>query len=212
MNITIISGGKPPSFDILDKYLKESNFIICSDSGANTLYKYKIVPDILLGDFDSIDKNVLGFYEKNTACTINRFKSEKDFTDTEAAVYEAIKLKPDNIFMLGCTGTRLDHTMANLSMLKRCLDNNINGYIIDDNNIIDLHDKNFKIEGKNGQTFSLQCFGSEVKGLCIKDAKYKLDHYNLKFADPRTVSNECTDKITYISFECGIVILIFAKD
>lgn len=212
MDVTVISGGKPPSFDILDKYLKKSDFIICSDSGANTLYKYKIVPDILLGDFDSIDKKVLAFYKENAQCKINTFKSEKDFTDTEAAVYEAVKLKPDNIFMLGCTGTRLDHTLANLSMLKRCLDNNIHGYIIDENNIVDIHDKSFKLNGKNGQIFSLQCFGSEVKGLCIKGAKYKLECYNLKFADPRTVSNEFTDKPVYINFESGIVILILPKD
>ncbi len=211
MRVLIISGGKAPREATIRNYITDDTYIISADSGANVLYKYKILPDVLLGDFDSIDKNVLKYYE-TIGCTINRYKAEKNFTDTEAAVVEAIKLNPEKIFFLGSTGTRIDHTIANLGLLYRCYLKNIDSYIVDENNEISIYGSNFKFKEVNGQTFSLQAFGGVVKKLSIKGAKYELIDYDLYFGDPRTVSNECTDASVNITFESGILLLIKSND
>lgn len=211
MRVLIISGGKPPEEATIRSYITNDTYIICADSGANTLYEYKIFPNMLLGDFDSINENVLKYYEASD-CIINRYKAEKNFTDTEAASEEAIVLNPKEIFFFGCTGTRLDHTIANLGLLYRCYLKNIKSYIIDENNKISIYGSGFTFKELEGQTFSLQAFGGMVKKLSIKGAKYKLVDYDLYFADPRTVSNECTGTPVKITFQSGIIILIISND
>lgn len=211
MRVIIISGGKAPKEATIRNYITDDTYIISADSGANALYEYKIVPNVLLGDFDSIDANVLKYYEGN-GCRISRYKTEKNFTDTEAAVEEAISLNPKEIYFFGSTGTRIDHTLANLGLLYRCYLKNIKSYIIDENNKISIHGKNFTFNELKGQTFSLHAFGGAVKNLSIKDAKYGLSDYDLYFGDPRTVSNECTDKPARITFDSGTLILIRSND
>ncbi|WP_032121782.1 thiamine diphosphokinase [Clostridium amazonitimonense] len=211
MKTVIVSGGKAPSFDLISKETKDCDFIIGADKGAEVLYKYGIKPNILLGDFDSIDKDVL-MYFKNNLEFIDVYPVEKDFTDTELALLKAIEKQSEKIVFLGCTGSRLDHVLANIGLLRRCLKEGIEAYIKDDNNCIFLTDKSCKLEGEKGEIISFQAFGEVVKGFNIYNAKYELRNYNLSLGDPVTVSNEFLHNDISISFERGIVIVIYSKD
>lgn len=62
MKAIIVSGGSAPSRKLIEEEIDEDSILICADGGANCLYEYKIIPDYLIGDFDSIDKNVLTFF------------------------------------------------------------------------------------------------------------------------------------------------------
>ena len=101
IKIIIISGGTPPSFEILTKELNDSKFIICADSGANCLINYNITPDFIIGDLDSIDKEILKKFKKN-GVKIETYKKDKDDTDTFLAMQKAIKLGANEIVFLGC--------------------------------------------------------------------------------------------------------------
>ncbi len=207
----IISGGSPPTKELLEKEISTSSIIIGADSGANILYEYGLKPDILLGDFDSIDKKVLEYY-KNLDCNIDIYPSEKDFTDTELAFNKATELSCDEICFLGCTGSRMDHFLGNLGLLKRCLKKGINAYIKDDNNYIFLTDKSLVLKGNRGQTFSLQAYSDVVKNLSIHNAKYKLENYDLTLGDPMTVSNEFLDTDVEVVFDEGFLMILFTCD
>lgn len=211
MKAVIVSGGKSPSEDILKKCIDKQGYVICADSGADCLFKYGYIPNVILGDFDSIDKKVLNYFS-NKGCPIHKYKPEKDFTDTEAALNMALKLSADEIIFLGCTGSRLDHVFANFGLLKRCLLQNIKARIVDEHNCITMHNKSFEMEGSFGQTFSLHCFGENVKNLSIIGAKYPLHNYDLSAGDPRTVSNEFLNGKVSIQFESGIIMLFRVKD
>lgn len=211
MKVAIISGGNEPSKDLLMEELKESDFLICADSGANCLYKYRIKPNVLLGDFDSINKEVLEYY-KNDCPNVLKYPKEKDFTDTELALFEALKLNVNEVVFLGCTGTRLDHLFGNMGLLLRCIKKGIKSCIKDDNNTIFIIDKTSILKGNKGEMFSIQAYMNEVKNLCIEGAKYPLQNYNLKFGDPRTISNEFLDGNVKISFQKGYVIVFKSRD
>ena len=62
MKVIIISGGTPPSKELLIKEIRSDTLLIGADSGANCLYFYNIKPDLLVGDFDSIDKESIGLF------------------------------------------------------------------------------------------------------------------------------------------------------
>ncbi|URZ00805.1 thiamine diphosphokinase [Clostridium felsineum] len=210
MKVVVISGGKMPSEKLLYDEIEKCEYIICADSGANCLYKYKISPNILVGDFDSIDDEIFSYFKNNTS--IVEVPCEKDFTDTELAFNEALKLSPDEISFLGCTGTRLDHIFGNLGLLYKCIKSGIKASIKDDNNTLFMIDKTTKIQGEKGEIFSIQGFRDEVKALYIENAKYPLKNYNLNFGDSRTVSNEFLDEPVTIRFENGIVIVMKCTD
>jgi thiamine pyrophosphokinase len=211
MKVIIISGGKPPSKELLMQEVTEDAFLIAADSGANCLYEYNIAPDLLLGDFDSIDKKVLDYFKKSN-CTIDIYPTEKDFTDTEIAVKKALSMKPSEIVFLGCTGSRVDHLLGNIGMLKTCMQNGVSAYIKDGNNNIRLINASTSLKGTVGEIFSLQAYGDEVVGLTIEGAKYSLNNYNLKIGESITISNEFAENIVELKFKSGTLMIILSSD
>lgn len=211
MKVLIVSGGTAPAKTLVEEERKNSELIICADSGANCLYEYGIVPDYLLGDFDSIETEVYSFFLDKDCKKLN-FPTEKDYTDTELALYKAIDLGADEIVFLGCTGSRIDHTLGNLGLLKVCLNRGIRGYIKDNNCTVFLTDKSCEIEGNTGDVFSVHAYCEVVKGLSIFGAKYPLNKYDLKLGDPITISNEFMDEKVSLQFNSGILLIIFSTD
>lgn len=212
MKAVLMSGGAPPSYDLINKELKDSDYLICADSGGNFLYEHKIIPDFLMGDFDSIDKDALNFFSKHKDCMIEGFPKDKDFTDTELIFNKAINLGVTEIVFLGCTGTRVDHMMGNIGILLKCLELNVKACIKDNHNIINISNRSVKIKGKRGSDFSLQAYCECVKNLNIKGAKYKLEDYNLRLGDCRTISNQFLDEEVEVSFEKGTILIFYSRD
>lgn len=211
MKIVITSGGKAPSRKLLIEELKGNSYLICADSGANCLHKYNIVPNMLVGDFDSIDKDVFEYF-KNSDAKIVKYPSEKDYTDTEIALNMALDMKPDEIVLLGCTGTRMDHFLANLGLLLKCLENKVVAFIKDEHNTIMITKKSLNIYGKKGKTFSLAAYYNSVENLSISGAKYPLNNFYLNIGNPITTSNEFLDHEVKISFDKGNLLIIYPRD
>lgn len=147
MNVLIIAGGNVDK-EFLQSFLQKNRFekIIAADKGLEILNKININPDYIIGDFDSVKKEILEQY-KNTPITY--LKPEKDFTDTHMALKLAIEKDAKQITIVGAIGTRLDHTIANIHILKEALEKNIKMQIIDENNKIALINKNTKIKKDN---------------------------------------------------------------
>ena len=156
-------------------------------------------------------KRVLDYFKKNN-CSIDIYPAEKDFTDTEIAVRKAISMKPDEIVLLGCTGSRVDHLLGNIGMLKICLENSVNSCIKDENNNIMLFSASTTLNGIRGDIFSVQSYGDEITELTIEGAKYPLDNYNLKMGESITISNEFIKPQVQLKFKSGTLMIILSKD
>jgi thiamine pyrophosphokinase len=211
MKVVIISGGVAPSFSLLTKEISNADLIICADSGANHLYKHKITPHYLVGDFDSISLEILEYY-KNQECSILKFPPEKDFTDSELAMNIAFDYNVSEIVFLGCTGTRIDHFFGNLTLLYKSMNKGIKASIKDNNNEIFMVNKNTIIQGIKGEKFSLMPYRREIYGLNIKGSKYDLKDYNLKIGDGLTISNEFEEEKVSIEFRKGDLLIFFSRD
>lgn len=211
MKAVIISGGKEPSKDILFKVIKDANLIIGADKGCEVLYKYNITPDYILGDFDSADANIINELEAKAGKKI-KFKREKDYTDTEIAYNLAVEKGASEIILLGATGTRYDHSLSNFGLMLRGLKKSIKVKVIDDNNYIFLTDKSMSLYGNKGDTISFHAYCNEVENFTIVGAKYALDKYTLRLGDSLTTSNEFIEDKIKISFDSGIVMVIYTKD
>ena len=208
MKVVIVSGGTPPSNELLYKELKTSSYLICADSGANCVYNYNLSPNFIIGDLDSIDVNALNYF-KSKKVHILEYPPDKDFTDTEIAIDKAINLGADEIVLLGCTGNRLDHTLGNIGMLLKCLKLDISASIKDNNNTLLLTDKNISIKGNKGDTFSVLPYGDIIYSLSITGAKYNLKDIKLELGSALTISNEFLQEEVQITFEKGILLILF---
>jgi thiamine pyrophosphokinase len=211
MKVVIIAGGTPPKRELLENEMKESCIIIAADSGANCLYDYSIVPDYLLGDFDSIDKNAFDYFSKSS-CIIEKHPVEKDDTDAQLALNKAFSLNASSIVLLGCTGSRLDHTLGNFGLLLQCLDNGVEASIKDSNNTIWLINKPISLNGKKGDYFSVLPYGAPIKKLTINGAKYPLNNHTLELGSSLTLSNQFLDEIVEIEFNDGILLVTKSFD
>ena len=213
MNTLIVTGGEIKK-NFLKKHLKINKYdiIIAVDKGLETLDILNINPNYVVGDFDSIDKTILRKYE-NTQIEIIKLNPEKDLTDTHSAINLAIGLKSKKIIIIGAIGTRLDHTIANIHILKLAIDKGINIKIINETNEITLINNSIKIyKDQNYKYISLIPLTTTVENITLKGFKYPLTKRTLYIGDSLGISNEQLQQEGEIQLEKGILILIRSKD
>ncbi len=213
--IVIVSGGSIDAPFALERIKEiEPDIIIGVDRGLTFLYENQVLPTHIVGDFDSIAPEVIAYYKERTKIPIREFNPVKDASDTEIAVRFSIELGAKEIWLLGATGTRLDHVMANIQVLKIAHDAGVKAYIADQHNRISLIEKYVLLQKKEafGKYFSLFTLGSKVDGLNIEGAKYPLKDYTLFPDNSRCVSNEFLENEVKISFSEGIAILMETRD
>ncbi|MDS0524935.1 thiamine diphosphokinase [Clostridium sp. SHJSY1] len=211
MRAIVVSGGYKPSKELLLSYIKKDDFIIGVDKGCNCLYEYEIEPDMILGDFDSAKKEVIeSFKAKGTK--ILTFNPEKDYTDTDLGYEKAKEVGATEILFFGATGSRVDHSLGNVGILLKSLREEVKTEIIDDHNRILLIDKETTFKGKYGELISFHSLSDIVINVNIKGAKYELSNYDMTLLEPRAICNEFIDSDIVISFNSGIIMVIFPVD
>lgn len=211
MVVAIVSGGTPPSEKLLRDYLNKVDFVIAADKGSECLYNNNISPDLLLGDFDSTKKEILCNI-KLQAKEVLEFPPEKDYTDTEIAIIEAIKRGAKKIYLFGAIGSRMDHTLGNIGLLLTTKKKGAILEIIDDNNRLYLGENNMMLVGKYGETISFHALCDKVINFSIKGAKYNLENYDMNLLDPRAICNEFVDTPIEISYEMGELLVVHSID
>jgi thiamine pyrophosphokinase len=212
--ILIISGGYVEDAFLQTVIHKEQyTMIIAADNGLMAADRINLTLDFIVGDFDSVDRSVLERY-RAVSTPIKTFPTEKDKTDTQIAIELAIMHNPSTIDIIGATGSRFDHVLANIHLLLLPMQLNIVANIMDRNNKIYLTNKDFVIkkEDQFGDYISLLPFGDQVKGLTLKGFKYPLNGITLTSGNSLGISNEIVDTHGYVEVKEGTLIVIEAKD
>ncbi|KHO62606.1 thiamine pyrophosphokinase [Thermoanaerobacter sp. YS13] len=211
MKLLIISNGDIKDYNFYEKLLKDVDMIICADGGANHAYRMKLKPHLIVGDLDSIEKEVLEFYEKE-GVRIEKYPPMKDETDTQLAMLKAIELGATDVTFIGVIGERFDHSYANLSLLLYLLNRNIKGKIVNEMNEIYLINKFIEVEGKKGELLSLLPYSKEVKGIYTKGLFYGLSGQSMDLEMPYGISNVFTEDKATIEIEEGLLLVIKPRE
>ena len=196
MKTLIITGGMIEA-DFALSFIQElkPDYILGVDKGLQFCYEYDIRPDYIVGDFDSLPGEILERYRQEGEIPIRTYNPVKDATDTKIALDKALEEGSTEIWILGATGTRIDHVVCNLQILKEAWEKKVPVWIVDSRNKIGLPvEKTFSLkkEEQYGTYVSLFPMGETVEGLTLKGFKYPLDHYQLKDREGLGVSNEIT--------------------
>lgn len=223
-HILIMTGGAL-EMDFARAYMKTLSFdkVFAVDKGLEYVDELGVTPDYLIGDFDTVNPNILSKYEKLAETrkenyVIMKHPPMKDATDTELAVDVAISLHPCMITVLAATGSRMDHVLSNIGLLQKAADKGIKMYIIDSCNKIQLLSSDtlnslqlLKNE-QHGAYLSVLPLTDLVKGLTMKGVLYPVEDEEVRKGRSKTVSNEIIDDMAEISIKAGQLLVIESKD
>ena len=193
MKCLIVAGGNT-DYDFTTDLVKKSGFemIIAADRGMEYMYAAKIMPDVIVGDFDSVNREALEFFQTKEFIDLHMLNPEKDDTDTEYAIRFAIKKGADHIMILGGTGSRIDHVIGNLSLLGIGLESNVRIELVDPNNRIRMINSDLVIDKSRqfGKYVSIFPVFDKDNLISLEGFKYPLDKYTFKGYSTIGVSNE----------------------
>lgn len=200
----IIANGKSPSKKVVNYFFEKGfNTIICADGGANSAKKIGIIPDYIIGDLDSINEEVIRYF--NLKSKIIQIKRQND-TDVEKCLKFAIKKEFKEVILLGVTGDRLDHTICNLGIVIKFF-NKIKIHISAENSFLSAFNKSIEFKTKIGETISLYAFNKSTV-ITSKGLKYPLRKSNLAFGEKESTSNVAVSETVDLDILGGIVFII----
>lgn len=222
--VVFLNGVYPKNIQKL-KDVIEGKRIICADGGTNFCYKLNLIPELIIGDLDSINEKVLEYYKRKNVNIIKTIR-EKDYTDFELALKyienEDVtdmttrfkntknilrKRRNSKILVIGATGKRVDMSLSNILKLQT----NENMIFVTEEfeymRYISLENKIEKIIGLKNRTFSIIPITTLVN-LDLKGFKYNLDKTTID-KSIGLASNIVDEDIAYIYCKKGEMYLIY---
>ncbi|MBD1380002.1 thiamine diphosphokinase [Metabacillus arenae] len=211
--INLVAGGPSYLLPELGDYHDSHSTWVGIDKGAVYLLEQGIIPHIAFGDFDSVTIEEKLFLD-NHSVKLTTFQAEKDATDTELALSWAIKQNPNLIRIFGATGGRLDHLLANLHIMKRFYNKNIQIKLIDRYNQAEVFLPDcYKVDKKEEYKYiSFIPISEEVSGITLTGFKYPLNNCHIQLGSTLCISNELIHAQGTFSFTSGILLMIRSKD
>ena len=203
----IVGGAGIERYDLVRKALHRDDFFVFCDSGLKHMPGLGVKPDLIVGDFDSWE-------DPHMDVETIVLPAEKDDTDTFFAAKEMVKRGFDAFLLVGVIGARLDHTLANLSILLMLDEADKDAKAIDDYSEMEV------ISAKAGKTgrasiedsfsfFSLLNITGTAEGISIRNAKYPLEDGKVDCSYQYAVSNEVLPgKTAEVSIAKGRLLLI----
>jgi thiamine pyrophosphokinase len=178
------------------------DYIIGADSDALILSENKISFDLAVGDFDSVSSKEFDSIQ-TYAKEVHKVSSIKDITDTHLAVQMSLEKGADEVVIYGGLGKRIDHTLANITLLNL-------GPITIKNSSAKLYCLNPGTHSIHNSFNYISFFAlEEVSELSLSGFKYPLDTDLLKVNNSLCISNEGEGKV---SFKKGKLLVIHQNE
>lgn len=210
--IVIASGGELGGWAISE--IRKNDFLIGADKGAIFLVENGLVPDLAIGDFDSVSASEKRYIQQVSRRFEDCDPVLKDYTDTEMAVERALAAAPPEIVLLGVLGTRFDHSLANIQLMVKCWERGVPCRIIDRHNELILTGPGtllLRYKSRFSQV-SLLPLTREVSGITLTGFRYPLADATLHMGQSLGVSNVLEEPVGHIEVGEGLLLVIQSID
>jgi thiamine pyrophosphokinase len=206
----IFANGELKYPEALYEIAASADVIIAADGGLSHIENLKLVPNLLIGDLDSVTYEQV----KNTidsGCTVRRYVVDKDETDLELALLAAADMNCNKITITTALGGRLDQTLSNIYLLNLPQLAQLDVRIDDGKEEIFLIHNQVKVSGTPGDTLSLLPLTPIVKGINTTGLKYPLVEDELTFDHSRGISNVMQSWNARVEIKSGILLCIHIR-
>lgn len=192
-------------FEKLTEPIREDDFLMAADGGLMHVQKLGLIPDGILGDFDS-----LGYVPRDARV----FPVEKDDTDAMLAVRQGLELGYRRFVIYGgLDGPRLDHTVANFQTLQFLADHGAQGYLAGNTYMATIVKNGSVRFSENAEgIISVFCMGADANGVNIRGLQYSLENGTLSTGFPLGVSNHFVGKAAEISVSDGSLLVLWGAE
>ena len=174
------------------EWLARSDLRIAADGGLRLCRQLNLLPDILIGDFDSLTEQEVQQMQAQ-GVRVLRYSARKDETDLELALQVACEQAVDEIVILGGLGARWDQTLANLLLPAYHRFRHVPIVLVDGQHEIFAINappaRRLVLRGSVGDTLSLIPVGGNVQGVVVQGVEYPLAGEELHFGATRGLSN-----------------------
>lgn len=180
----------------------EARYVVAADGGAATALAFGLVPDLVIGDFDSLDPGVL-IELKERGVKLEALNTDKDDTDGALAVERAVEQQPAALLLLGFLGgPRLDHLLANLLLVSYL---KVPATLLDERNECHVlrHGEALSWGAEPGELISLLPLRGSAGGVCTRGMRWPLENAQLVAGETRGVSNEPVEQVVSVSLRKG---------
>ena len=198
----VVTGGEPPDPDLLGE-LESPQLVVAADSGADVARSLGLLPDVIVGDFDSVTPAAAA-----AVATQRRFPVDKDATDLALALAEARHRGAGSISVVGGSGGRLDHFLANVAALT-CdeLATVKVDALMGPARLWAVRGRR-TISGTVGQVVSLLACGGPATGVRTTGLRWALEGETLAAGSSRGVSNVLTAPEATVTLETGVILAV----
>ena len=208
LNVVVVANGELLHPMRLLSVVDGADAVIAADGGANWLCTQNRVPNLVVGDMDSVSPEVLRYLAQHN-CTLQRHEPTKDETDTELALKAAAALGAARITILGALGGRIDHALANVSLLAMPELEGIDVVIFDGLSFLSMARGGVSsIAGRAGDIVSLIPWGGDAKGVTTEGLQYSLDDALLRGGAARGVSNVLLESVGRVALRQGHLLIV----
>ncbi len=201
MHAWVVAGGEPPDPAQLGE-LRPPQLVVAADSGADVARSLGLVPDVIVGDFDSVTPSGAAAAEQR------RFPTDKDATDLALALAEALRRGAGSLTVVGGAGGRLDHLLANVAVLAA---EDLAGVRVDA--LIGparlwVVRRRRTISGTVGRIVTLLAHGGPATGVRTEGLRWALAGETLEAGASRGVSNVFTAPEATVTLESGVILAV----
>lgn len=208
--LIIFANGELPEPDAAHALLQPGDRILCADAGVRHARRLRLLPELVVGDLDSVESHDRDWLVANGIRVI-QYPHDKDQTDLELALQHGLAEDPDQIIILAALGGRLDHTLGNIALLadERLLDRKC---ALDDGvEQVFLCRRQSEIHGSPGDLVSLLPWGVTATGVGTSGLKWPLHGDVLLPEKSRGISNQMTADFAEVSIESGLLLIVHRR-
>ncbi len=191
--------------------IRDAELVIAADGGALPLLWSNIIPQIVIGDLDSLDPGAQADLVARGA-KLRSFPRAKDETDLELALLYAVERGALVIDVIGAVGGRWDHTLANVAMLAMPELRGRQVRLLAEQQVLFLVRDQADLPGSHGDTLSLIPLTAEVHGITTRGLLYPLEDATLYFERARGISNVLLDPPGRVELRDGLLLVVQHDD
>lgn len=199
----------PP--DILSKR-QPSDLIIAADGGTHHCKSLGITPNIIIGDFDSLDPKEVITYQQ-AGVEIYQYPIRKDETDLELVLQFTMKQEISELYIIGALGERWDMTVANILLMAHPMFTRLKIRLLDGSQELVLlrGEDQIELHGQPGFQLSLIPLAGDAHGITTHGLEYSLNDESLYFASTRGVSNVFLHDHAQVIVKEGVLLCILNR-
>jgi thiamine pyrophosphokinase len=192
------------------KLLRDNDRVVCADGGTHHALGLGLMPDAVVGDLDSLttadEQRLL-----DAGVAIRRHPRDKDETDLQLALDEALREGARSILIVAGLGRRLDQTLGNISLMSDPRLSGIDCRMDDGLEEVYFCRSSSEIQGMAGDVVSLIPWGEGVTGVRTNGLRWMLSGDSLKPYRSRGISNEMETVPASVTIESGLLLIVHSR-